>query len=116
MYGWVRPSLAIMNGPKKPGTRVIEDATLALGANVDGRARPDPWGDMSFSSLGSGKIIGHLDWEGHVLSETPTFRKRSRQELSELPKWSKTFWMNELDSVEMLLGIHQFEDVNKRFC
>ena len=111
MYGLGAPIAAIMEWAQRTGTRVIEDATLALGANVDGRAAGS-WGDMSVLSFGSGKIID-IGLGGALLSDDPAFSRSVEQELGKLPKWSKRFEELNRQWLEIYWAFHQFEDVNK---
>ena len=111
MYGLGAPIAAIMEWAQRTGTRVIEDATLALGANVDGRPAGS-WGDMSVLSFGSGKIID-IGLGGALVSDDPTFSRSVEQELGKLPKWSKRFEELNRQWLEIYWAFHQFEDVNK---
>ena len=88
MYGLGAPIAEIIEWAKRMGTRVIEDATLALGAEVDGRAAGS-WGDASVLSFGSGKIID-IGYGGALVSDDPIFSRSVEKELGKLPMWSKS--------------------------
>ena len=111
MYGLGAPIAAIIEWAQRTGVRVIEDATLALGANVDGRAAGS-WGDASVLSFGSGKIID-IGSGGALLSDDPTFSKAVKKELGKLPIWSKRYEELNRQWLEIYWAFHQFEDVNK---
>ena len=111
MYGLGAPIAAIMEWAQRTGTRVIEDATLALGANVDGRPAGS-WGELSVLSFGSGKIID-IGLGGALLSDDPVFSRSVEQELGELPTWSKHLEDLNRQWLEIYWAFHQFEDVNK---
>jgi dTDP-4-amino-4,6-dideoxygalactose transaminase len=111
MYGLGAPIAAIMEWAQRTGTRVIEDATLALGANVDGRPAGS-WGELSVLSFGSGKIID-IGLGGALLSDDPVFSRSVEQELGELPAWSKRLEELNRQWLEIYWAFHQFEDVNK---
>ena len=88
MYGLGAPIAEIIEWAKRMGTRVIEDATLALGAEVDGHAAGS-WGDASVLSFGSGKIID-IGYGGALVSDDPIFSRSVEKELGKLPMWSKS--------------------------
>ncbi len=111
MYGLGAPIVPIIEWAKRTGARVIEDATLALGAQVDGRAAGS-WGDASVLSFGSGKIID-IGSGGAILSDDPTFSRSVEKELSELPMWSKRYEELNRQWLEIYWATHQFEDVNQ---
>ncbi len=111
MYGLGAPIAEIIKWAKRMGTRVIEDATLALGAEVDGRAAGS-WGDASVLSFGSGKIID-IGSGGALVSDDPTFSRSVEKELVKLPMWSNRYEELNWQWLEIYWAFHQFEEVNK---
>jgi dTDP-4-amino-4,6-dideoxygalactose transaminase len=78
MYGTPAPMPALQRIAKAHDLRLIEDAALGLGAELDG-ARAGTFGDGAFFSFAPRKILGGIGNGGMALVEDPAVAHRVRE-------------------------------------
>lgn len=110
MYGLGAPIAELAAWAKQRGIMVIEDATLALGATVDGRPAGS-WGDISLFSFGEGKIVD-IGLGGALLTDDTDLAHRVSRALEGLPPWSSALKTLQDQWTELYWLLHQYEEIN----
>ena len=112
MYGRPAPMPEIAAWAREHNAYLIEDAALALGAQVDGRPA-GAWGDVSLFSFGSGKIVD-LGNGGALLTDDAALSAEIGHELDRLPEWSPRLEVLEDQWLQLYWALHQFETANPK--
>jgi len=112
MYGLSAPMAEISAWAKARNIFVIEDAALALGAQVDGKPA-GAWGEASIFSFGHGKIID-TEIGGALLTDDSNLAAEVEKILAAVPAWSEYHadLTNQWNAIYWAL--HQFEAENPR--
>ncbi|NWG15763.1 MAG: DegT/DnrJ/EryC1/StrS family aminotransferase [Chloroflexi bacterium] len=85
MYGLSAPTAALCAWARARGIFVIEDATLAVGAQADGQPA-GAWGGASIFSFGQGKLVDN-NVGGAVLTDDQRLAAEVERFLAGLPVW-----------------------------
>lgn len=109
-YGLGAPIAPLIAWAKRRGIFVIEDATLALGAQVDDRPAGS-WGDVSLCSFGEGKIAD-VGLGGALLCDDPGLATQVQADLETLPPWSECLAQLRNQWTELYWVLHQHEKTN----
>lgn len=112
MYGLPAPMAEICAWAKANNVFVIEDAALALGAQVDGQ-QAGSWGDVGVFSFGLGKIIDHQVGGALVTDDAPIKAEIDRL-LARLPVWDDALIALTNQWHNLYWALHQYEDQNPR--
>jgi len=112
MYGLGAPISEIEAWARERHLFLIEDAALALGAEVDGRPA-GAWGDASVLSFGAGKIAD-IGIGGAVLTDDRTLADEIARQLGTLPEWSPELDALQDQWLEIYWALHQYDSVNRR--
>jgi dTDP-4-amino-4,6-dideoxygalactose transaminase len=112
MYGLPVPMAEICAWARQRRVFVIEDASLALGANIDGKPA-GAWGDASVFSFGHGKIID-TEIGGAFLTDDAQLAAEVERILAGVDVWSERHadLTNQWNAIYWAL--HQFEAENPR--
>jgi dTDP-4-amino-4,6-dideoxygalactose transaminase len=114
MYGLGAPMAALCDWAKARGVFVIEDAALALGGEVGGKAAGS-WGDASILSFGHGKIVD-AGIGGALLADDARFAAEAGRVLGELDVWDEQHASLTDQWNQIYWALHQFEDENPRLA
>jgi dTDP-4-amino-4,6-dideoxygalactose transaminase len=112
MYGLSAPMEAIYTWAKAHGIFIIEDAALALGAQVDSRAA-GAWGDVSVFSFGLGKIVDN-QVGGALATDDDRLAAEIARVLENVPIWNETFLNLTNQWHSLYWALHQYELQNPR--
>ncbi|MCA0454435.1 MAG: DegT/DnrJ/EryC1/StrS family aminotransferase [Chloroflexi bacterium] len=112
LYGLPAPMRSIVQWAKTHNINVIEDAALALGANVDGQPAGS-WGDASILSFGLGKIADN-QVGGALLSDDAVFIREAGRVLAGLPLWDDRLMALTNQWNSLYWSLHQYETANPR--
>lgn len=112
MYGLSAPMKSIMEWARHRSVFVIEDAALAIGAQVEERPA-GAWGDVAIFSFGQGKIVD-LEVGGALLTDDDALAAEIERILENTPLWSDqlTQFTNQWHS--LYWALHQHEADNPR--
>ncbi len=110
MYGLGAPIAQLVAWAKQRGLVVIEDATLALGAQVDERPA-GAWGDVSLFSFGEGKIVD-VGIGGAFLCDDLSLAQKISAELDAVPLWNPRLEQLQNQWAELYWLLHQYETEN----
>jgi dTDP-4-amino-4,6-dideoxygalactose transaminase len=112
MYGIPAPMDEICEWARAEGFYVIEDAALALGAQVDGRSA-GAWGDVSVFSFGLGKIADN-QVGGAVMTDDDRLAADIERLLAEMPVWNDGLMGLTNQWNALYWALHQYESDNPR--
>ena len=112
MYGIGAEIEAICEWARAEGVSVIEDAALALGAQVNGRPA-GAWGDVSVFSFGLGKIADN-QVGGAVLTDDDHLAAEIEHLLAEMPIWDDALMGLTNQWNALYWALHQYEGDNLR--
>ncbi len=114
MYGLPAPMAEICAWAHERNIFVIEDAALALGAQVDGKPA-GAWGDASIFSFGHGKIVD-TEIGGAFLTDDAKLAAEVEKILASVDAWSDHHadLTNQWNAIYWAL--HQFEAENPRLA
>ncbi len=112
LYGLPAPMRAISEWASANGVFLIEDAALAIGATVDGRAAGS-WGDVSIFSFGQGKIVDQ-QLGGAVLTDDPALAEGMARWLAGLPEWDDRHVDLSNQWLALYWALHQYDDRDPR--
>lgn len=112
LYGLPAPMRAISEWAHANGVFLIEDAALAIGATVDGRAAGS-WGDVSIFSFGQGKIVDQ-QLGGAVLTDDPALAEGMARWLAGLPEWDDRHVDLTNQWLALYWALHQYDDRDPR--
>jgi dTDP-4-amino-4,6-dideoxygalactose transaminase len=112
MYGIPAPMDDICEWARAEGIYVIEDAALALGAQVDGRPA-GAWGDVSVFSFGLGKIADNQVGSA-VLTDDDRLAVDIERLLAEMPVWGDSLMGLTNQWNALYWALHQYEADNPR--
>lgn len=107
LYGLPAPVAAICKWAQERGAIVIEDASLAVGARIDGRPA-GAWGDVSVFSFGHGKIID-IGLGGALLTDDSALLAEAKRLLGGLPLYDKPLARLSDQWLQIYWALHQFE-------
>jgi dTDP-4-amino-4,6-dideoxygalactose transaminase len=112
MYGLGAPMRDIRRWADDHHLPLIEDAALALGAQVDGRPA-GAWGDVALFSFGPGKIadVGN---GGALVTDDRALAQAIEAELASLPAWTPALDALQDQWLQIYWALHQFEAINPR--
>jgi dTDP-4-amino-4,6-dideoxygalactose transaminase len=110
MYGLGAPIGDIRRWADERDVPLIEDAALALGAEVDGRPA-GAWGDVSLLSFGPGKITD-MGNGGALLTDDEALAGEIRKQVSALPEWDSRLEALQDQWLQLYWALHQFETAN----
>jgi dTDP-4-amino-4,6-dideoxygalactose transaminase len=114
LYGLPAPMHTICQWAAAHDTFVIEDAALAIGATVDGRAAGS-WGHVSIFSFGPDKIVDHQGG-GAALTDDPALAAGMAAWLSALPAWGDSHIDQTNQWLALYWALHQYDDQQPRLC
>ncbi|MEO8606825.1 MAG: DegT/DnrJ/EryC1/StrS family aminotransferase [Chloroflexota bacterium] len=112
MYGIPAPMGDICEWARAENVNVIEDAALALGAQIDGRPA-GAWGDVSAFSFGLGKITDN-QVGGAVLTDDDRLAADIERLLAEMPVWDDALMGLTNQWNALYWALHQYEADNPR--
>ena len=112
MYGIAAPMDDICEWARAESVYVIEDAALALGAQVEGRPA-GAWGDVSVFSFGLGKIADN-QVGGAVLTDDDRLAADIERLLAEMPVWDDPLMGLTNQWNALYWALHQYEADNPR--
>jgi len=115
LYGLPAPMAAITAWARENGARVIEDAALAFGNQVEGQPAGS-WGDAAIFSFGTGKLVSFLSGGGALLTNDAALAAEARRLLSKLPRWTEQRASLERQWLDIYWATHQHEDANPRIA
>ena len=107
LYGLPAPIAAICKWAQERGAIVIEDASLAVGARIDGRPA-GAWGDVSVFSFGHGKIID-IDLGGALLTDDSALLAEVKRLHDGLPLYDESLARLSDQWLQIYWALHQFE-------
>jgi dTDP-4-amino-4,6-dideoxygalactose transaminase len=112
LYGLPAPMGSISAWARTHGVFLIEDAALASGATVEGRAAGS-WGDVSIFSFGQGKIVDQ-GLGGAVLTDDPALAEGMARWLATLPEWADRHVDLSNQWLALYWALHQYDDRDPR--
>lgn len=110
MYGLGAPMGEILSWARARGVVVIEDAALALGAEVGGQPAGS-WGDASIVSFGAGKTVD-AGGGGALLTDDARLAAEVERALALAPPWDESLARLAHQWEQLYWALHQFEDEN----
>ena len=112
MYGLVAPMQAICKWAQVNDVKVLEDAALALGGEVDGQPTGS-WGDAAVFSFGLGKLVDN-QVGGALVTDDAALSGKVERLLMETPVWDDHLMALTNQWHGLYWSLHQYEMDNPR--